>query len=83
MRWVIAVLVLVFGLVGCAAAEASIADDGVIVVGVKADQPGLGFRQDRVSPRGFEVDVRAYIARQLGASRVTFREVRSDSRERS
>ncbi|MGH8966614.1 MAG: glutamate ABC transporter substrate-binding protein [Actinomycetes bacterium] len=81
MRFFLAVLGLVVGLVGCAAAEASIADDEVIVVGVKADQPGLGFRQDGVLT-GFEVDVGTYIARHLGASRVRFREVRSDNRER-
>ncbi|WP_243717016.1 glutamate ABC transporter substrate-binding protein [Actinomadura darangshiensis] len=50
------------------------------MVGVKADQPGLGHRTNGVF-RGFEVDVGSYIARHLGASRVTFREVRSDNRE--
>ncbi|RKS68135.1 glutamate transport system substrate-binding protein [Actinomadura pelletieri DSM 43383] len=50
------------------------------MVGVKADQPGLGLREGGVF-RGFEVDVGTYIARHLGASRVTFREVRSDDRE--
>ncbi|MEU8804155.1 glutamate ABC transporter substrate-binding protein [Spirillospora sp. NPDC048819] len=71
---------LAFGLVACAAAEASIADGDVIVIGVKADQPRLGFREKGVFT-GFEVDVGTYIARHLGASRVTFREVRSDNRE--
>ncbi|WP_433476121.1 glutamate ABC transporter substrate-binding protein [Spirillospora sp. CA-142024] len=47
---------------------------------MKADQPGLGFRKDGIL-RGFEVDVGTYIARHLGASRVTFQEVRSDNRE--
>ncbi|WUH98813.1 glutamate ABC transporter substrate-binding protein [Spirillospora sp. NBC_00431] len=51
------------------------------MVGVKADQPGLGFRE-RGEFRGFEVDVGTYIARHMGASRVRFEEVRSDDRER-
>lgn len=61
-------------------ARASVSGDDVIVVGVKADQPRLGYRERGVF-RGFEVDVGTYIARRLGASRVTFREVRSDNRE--
>ncbi|TYB49738.1 glutamate ABC transporter substrate-binding protein [Actinomadura chibensis] len=73
-------MVLSVALVGCTVAQASVSGDGVIVVGVKADQPGLGYRQQGVF-RGFEVDVGTYIARRLGASRVRFREVRSDNRE--
>ncbi|WP_161790971.1 MULTISPECIES: glutamate ABC transporter substrate-binding protein [Actinomadura] len=74
-------LLLSFGVVACANAGASIGGGEVIVVGVKADQPGLGLRKDGVF-QGFEVDVGRYIARHLGASRVEFREVRSDDRER-
>src|SRR4051812_41842457 len=73
-------LVLALGLVACATARASVNGKDVIVVGVKADQPGLGFRKDGVL-RGFEVDVGTYIARHLGASQVAFQEVRSDNRE--
>ncbi|XRQ10299.1 glutamate ABC transporter substrate-binding protein [Actinomadura welshii] len=80
MRSILGVVVLAFGLVGCAAAEASIAGNDVVVVGVKADQPRLGFREDGKFT-GFEVDVGTYIARHLGAARVEFREVRSDDRE--
>ncbi|TDE25115.1 glutamate ABC transporter substrate-binding protein [Actinomadura sp. 6K520] len=80
MRCVLGVLVLVFGLAGCGVAEASIADRDVIVVGVKADQPRLGFRENGKFT-GFEVDVGTYIARHLAATRVEFREVRSDNRE--
>ncbi|MFD0539714.1 hypothetical protein ACFQY7_44095 [Actinomadura luteofluorescens] len=65
---------------GCATARASIHRRDVIVVGVKSDQPGLGLRKGGVF-QGFEVDVGGYIARHLGASHVTFREVRSDDRE--
>ncbi|TDC56226.1 glutamate ABC transporter substrate-binding protein [Actinomadura sp. KC345] len=75
------VLVLAFALVGCTAAEASITGNDVIVVGVKSDQPRLGFKEnDRFT--GFEVDVGTYIARHIGASKVEFREVRSDNREK-
>ncbi|WP_255269810.1 transporter substrate-binding domain-containing protein [Actinomadura madurae] len=74
-------LLLSFGVAACATAGASIDRGEVIVVGVKADQPGLGLRKDGVF-QGFEVDVGGYIARHLGASRVEFREVRSDDRER-
>lgn len=81
MRAIFVLLALALALVGCATAKASIHSQDVIVVGVKADQPGLGLRKDGVF-RGFEVDVGGYIARRLGASHVTFREVRSDDRER-
>jgi len=73
-------LLLVFGLVACTTAEASVAHEDVIVVGVKSDQPRLGFRENGKFS-GFEVDVATYIARHLKAQRVEFREVRSDNRE--
>ncbi|MFI0484384.1 glutamate ABC transporter substrate-binding protein [Actinomadura sp. 9N215] len=79
MHAVLAVLLSVV-LVGCSAARASVSDDDAVVVGVKADQPGLGLRERGVF-RGFEVDVGTYIARHIGASRVRFQEVRSDNRE--
>ncbi|MFB4308347.1 glutamate ABC transporter substrate-binding protein [Actinomadura sp. GTD37] len=80
MRHFLIISALVIGLAGCATASASIPGGDVIVVGVKTDQPGLGREENGVF-RGFEVDVGYYIARQLGASRVTFKEVRSDDRE--
>jgi ABC-type amino acid transport substrate-binding protein len=67
---------------GCAtAAPESIAGRDALVVGVKSDQPGLGYAPDRRTFRGFEVDVGTYIARHLGAGEVTFREVTSADRE--
>ena len=80
MRYVFGVLLLAAGLAGCATAEASITGDDVLVVGVKGDQPRLGFKENGRFT-GFEVDVGTYIARRLGASKVEFREVRSDDRE--
>ncbi|WP_433327082.1 glutamate ABC transporter substrate-binding protein [Spirillospora sp. CA-294931] len=68
-------------LAGCAAsATASISGEDTLVVGVKADQPGLGLVEGGAH-KGFEVDVGTYIARKLGADRVTFRTVTSADRE--
>jgi len=63
------------------AAAGSIAGRDALVVGVKSDQPGLGYAPDRRTFRGFEVDAGGYIARHLGAEEVTFREVTSANRE--
>ncbi|MEU5881092.1 glutamate ABC transporter substrate-binding protein [Spirillospora sp. NPDC047279] len=78
-----AAALLVIALAGCTtAATASVGEKKTIVVGVKADQPGLGLRARNGGFQGFEVDVGAYLARRLGASRVTFKAVTSDDRER-
>ncbi|WP_285693613.1 glutamate ABC transporter substrate-binding protein [Actinomadura sp. NBRC 104412] len=67
---------------GCGSSgTASIADRDALVVGVKADQPGLGLSEDGRTFRGFEVDVGRYIAHHMGASRVSFKEVTSANRE--
>jgi ABC-type amino acid transport substrate-binding protein len=80
VRAIFVSLALVLGLTACATAKASVDSEDVVVVGVKADQPGLGLRKGGVF-QGFEVDVGTYIARHLGASQIKFREVRSDNRE--
>jgi len=80
VRCILGILALVAGLAGCGVAEASLTDSDVIVVGVKADQPRLGFRENGEFS-GFEVDVGTYVARYLGAEKVEFKEVRSDDRE--
>src|SRR5262245_47839570 len=78
----ITALLLPLGLTACGAdATASASGKNTIVVGVKADQPGLGFRDRNGRFSGFEVDVGTYIARKLGASHVTFKQVTSDNRE--
>ncbi|OZG67688.1 ABC transporter substrate-binding protein [Bifidobacterium eulemuris] len=41
---------------------------GKIRIGIKFDQPGLGFKKSGTYV-GFDVDVATYIARQLGYSR--------------
>lgn len=62
-------------------ATASISGKDTVVIGVKADQPGLALKE-KGTYRGFEVDVGTYIARQMGTSHITFRTVTSANRER-
>ncbi|GAA2617237.1 glutamate ABC transporter substrate-binding protein [Actinomadura fulvescens] len=75
-----AALFLALALTGCTAA-ATASQKKTIVVGVKSDQPGLGLLENGAH-RGFEVDAGTYIARRLGATRVTFKTVTSEDRER-
>ncbi|MFC5186589.1 glutamate ABC transporter substrate-binding protein [Actinomadura harenae] len=70
---------------GCAADAAtagSVATKRTLVVGVKADQPGLGLADagGRVFS-GFEVELGGEIARRVGASDVRYAAVTSDDRE--
>nr|BFE38055.1 hypothetical protein GCM10010200_103060 [Actinomadura rugatobispora] len=67
---------------GTATGSDSIAGRDALVVGVKADQPGLGLRGPDGTFSGFEVEVGRYIARRVGAARVGFRAVTSENRER-
>ncbi|MUL41675.1 glutamate ABC transporter substrate-binding protein [Streptomonospora sp. PA3] len=61
----------------------SIADATRLVIGVKADQPGLGLRTEDGDFAGFDVDVALYIAEELGVPRsgVEFVGVTSQERE--
>jgi glutamate transport system substrate-binding protein len=56
-----------------------------LVIGVKADQPGLGVRRADGTYEGFDVDVATYIARRLGvpASRIKWRTTNSSVREKA
>lgn len=58
----------------------SVAHKGTLVVGVKADQPGLGLRSAGTF-QGFDVDVASYVARKLGATKVQFVPIVSAQRE--
>ncbi|WP_395105222.1 glutamate ABC transporter substrate-binding protein [Actinomadura sp. SCN-SB] len=62
----------------------SVAAKRSLVIGVKADQPGLGLRSGGTYT-GFDVDVAVYIAGRLGVprSRITFRATPSSIREKS
>ncbi|HEY3687843.1 MAG TPA: glutamate ABC transporter substrate-binding protein [Streptosporangiaceae bacterium] len=69
-------------------AEKSVADhEAPLVIGVKADQPGLGQRQGAKDSydayTGFDVDIAKYIAAKLGftTGEVEFRAVTSGNRE--
>lgn len=68
---------------GVAACGSSGDEDGdVIKVGIKFDQPGLGFKKSGTY-EGFDVDVARYIANQLGYtdSQIVFKEAPSKQRE--
>jgi glutamate transport system substrate-binding protein len=58
----------------------SIVGRKTLVIGVKADQPGLGLERSAGVFVGFDVDVAKYVAKKLGAS-VTFRATVSGKRE--
>ena len=63
---------------------AEYADAGEITIGVKTDQPGIGFQGagDEV-PTGFDIELGKYIAGQLGIPEdsITWEETISDNRE--
>lgn len=63
---------------------AELADAGKITIGVKFDQPGLGFKgaTDKV-PSGFDVEIAKQIAAKLGIAPedITWEETISDNRE--
>ncbi|GAA1711256.1 glutamate ABC transporter substrate-binding protein [Nonomuraea sp. AD125B] len=54
-----------------------------LVIGVKADQPGLGLRTPDGAFTGFDVEVAKYVAKQLGVEPdgITFKETVSANRE--
>lgn len=54
-----------------------------LVIGVKADQPGIGLRTPDGSFTGFDIDVAKYVAKALGVepAGITFKETVSANRE--
>jgi glutamate transport system substrate-binding protein len=54
-----------------------------LVIGVKADQPGLGLRTPEGTFTGFDIDVATYVAKELGVDKkdITFKEAVSANRE--
>jgi glutamate transport system substrate-binding protein len=54
-----------------------------LVIGVKADQPGLGLRKPDGTYEGFDIDVAKYVAKELGVeeSGIQFKETVSANRE--
>ncbi|MDR0482311.1 MAG: glutamate ABC transporter substrate-binding protein [Cellulomonadaceae bacterium] len=81
--WLVLALGLTLGLSGCSqdAVLAPTDDASQIRIGIKFDQPGLGYMQDG-SPTGFDVDVAAYIAWKLGFSPYVIEWVETVSPER-
>lgn len=67
-----------FTVAGCGSQN----EDGKIRIGIKFDQPGLGFKKSGTYV-GFDVDVAQYIARKLGYSetQIVFKEAPSKQRE--
>ncbi|NMD56153.1 MULTISPECIES: transporter substrate-binding domain-containing protein [Tsukamurella] len=63
-------------------------DDGAVILGVKADQPGLGLRGAGGDYAGFDIDIARYVVRTVAASRgkpeprITWRESPTPQRER-
>lgn len=83
----VAALLAGTGLAGCGTAvESSVvaraAGDRTLVIGVKYDQPALGFKGPK-GLEGFDVDVARYVARKIGGPdvKIEFREARSAVRE--
>ncbi|WP_188193231.1 glutamate ABC transporter substrate-binding protein [Nonomuraea sp. SYSU D8015] len=82
-----AVLVLATACGGGQETYASIVDkaknDKKLVIGVKADQPGLGLRTPDGAFAGFDIEVARYVAKELGVepANITFKETVSANRE--
>lgn len=62
-------------------------DDGAVLLGVKADQPGLGLRGPDGAMSGFDIDVARYVVKQIASARgraeprITWRETPTAQRE--
>ncbi|GAA4221018.1 glutamate transport system substrate-binding protein [Streptosporangium album] len=58
-------------------------DEKKLVIGVKADQPGLGLRTPDGTFAGFDIEVAKYVAKALGVdpANITFKETVSANRE--
>jgi glutamate transport system substrate-binding protein len=63
---------------------ARLSAEGSITIGVKYDQPGIGFLEPGASgPSGFDIEMGNYVAAQLGIppENITWKETVSDNRE--
>lgn len=71
-------LAAAMSLAGCGTSS----EEGMIRIGIKFDQPGLGFKKSGTYV-GFDVDVARYVARELGYSedKIIFKEAPSKQRE--
>lgn len=55
---------------------------GTLRIGIKYDQPGLGFRQGSAAPTGFDTDVARYVAQKLGVAEDRIQWVQTPSANR-
>ena len=53
---------------GSASGGASAGSSDTLRIGIKFDQPGLGFREGSNAPTGFDTDVARYVAKKMGVS---------------
>jgi len=63
---------------------ADLSEQGSIVIGVKFDQPGVGFQEPGAdTPSGFDIEMGKYVAAQLGIEEenIEWKETVSDNRE--
>lgn len=78
-------MVPLLGVVSCSAAAdtSSVVGRDELTIGVKSEQPGLGWRNDDGTFEGFDVDVATYVAGKLGVAPgdITWRAVASAERE--
>jgi len=82
MLAVVATLGLAMSLASCGDDDGG-GSDGKFVIGIKFDQPGLGFKNADGSFSGFDVDMARYIAKGLGHDEgdIEFKETVSANRE--
>ncbi|WP_330229858.1 glutamate ABC transporter substrate-binding protein [Nocardia sp. NBC_00508] len=71
---------------GSGSETASTADhvkEGKLTIGIKFDQPGLGFRDKDGAYQGYDVEIAKYVAGKLGvqSDKITFKEAPSAQRE--
>ncbi|MGQ4615739.1 transporter substrate-binding domain-containing protein [Nocardia sp. R7R-8] len=68
---------------GDAASTADHVRDGKLTIGIKFDQPGLGFRETDGSYHGYDVEIAEYVASKLGVrpDGITFKETPTARRE--
>ncbi|MEU6712086.1 glutamate ABC transporter substrate-binding protein [Nonomuraea sp. NPDC046802] len=85
-----AVVALAATATGCGGGQGSYAsivdkakNDKKLVIGVKADQPGLGLRTPDGAFAGFDIEIAKYVAKELGVEPkdITFKETVSANRE--
>lgn len=63
--------------------SASAGSSDTLRIGIKFDQPGLGFREGSNAPTGFDTDVARYVAKELGVAedKITWVQTPSANRE--